>query len=340
MQTPLDISLSSPSPLQVTIYDASQAARWNTFVATAKNATFILDRRYMDYHSARFNDCSVMIFRKNELVALFPAHGHGTEVSSHHGLTYGGLLLQADAKLNDVRDYFDALFQHFKALGFTTLIYKQIPSFYCRLPSFEEEYWLHLSRAEIIRKDIGFVVEQRHRLAFQTRRTRGAQKAQRLGMTVQRSFDFTYYWKEILEPNLLERHGSKPVHSLDKIRLLAERFPDCIRLYLAYLDQTPVAGVLIYVVEPFAAHTQYISAIPEGRMNGALDLVFENLLNSQFAHLPFFSFGTAQESEGLNQGLVEWKEGFGARAYPRNFYRIDLKNPLLGQGRLSELGRL
>ena len=46
-------------------YDSTtDRERWNQFVALSKQATFLLHRSYMDYHSDRFHDHSLMIFRK------------------------------------------------------------------------------------------------------------------------------------------------------------------------------------------------------------------------------------------------------------------------------------
>ena len=58
---------------EVRRYTAEQASEWNAFVAASKNGTFLFDRRYMDYHSDRFEDCSLMVYRKSELYALLPA---------------------------------------------------------------------------------------------------------------------------------------------------------------------------------------------------------------------------------------------------------------------------
>lgn len=69
---------------------------WNDFVYNSRNATFIHDRNFMDYHSDRFMDASVLMFDdKDQLLALFPATINGEVVSSHAGLTYGGWLLGA-----------------------------------------------------------------------------------------------------------------------------------------------------------------------------------------------------------------------------------------------------
>ena len=43
---------------------------WNEFVKHAKNATFLFHRDFMEYHSSRFQDFSLLIYRKNKLVAV------------------------------------------------------------------------------------------------------------------------------------------------------------------------------------------------------------------------------------------------------------------------------
>ena len=34
---------------------------WDSFVRLSKNGTFLFERGFMDYHSDRFDDCSLMI---------------------------------------------------------------------------------------------------------------------------------------------------------------------------------------------------------------------------------------------------------------------------------------
>lgn len=51
-------------------YTADQKAIWNQFVLNSKNGTFLFDRNYMDYHSDRFEDYSLMIYRKGKLYSL------------------------------------------------------------------------------------------------------------------------------------------------------------------------------------------------------------------------------------------------------------------------------
>ena len=71
-------------------YSPERFDEWNNFVAASKNGTFLFDRRYMDYHSDRFSDFSLMFHdEKHRLVAVLPANAEGDVLQSHLGLTFG-----------------------------------------------------------------------------------------------------------------------------------------------------------------------------------------------------------------------------------------------------------
>jgi hypothetical protein len=71
-------------------------------VSKAQNATFLHHRNFMDYHSDRFSDASVMVFKANKLIAVLPANYNEDVVYSHQGLSYGGLIIQSGSKLESV----------------------------------------------------------------------------------------------------------------------------------------------------------------------------------------------------------------------------------------------
>ena len=91
-------------------YTPDKADIWNRFVAEAKNGTFLFDRNYMDYHSDRFNDHSLMFYEKNRLLAVLPGHISGDGYFTHKGLTYGGLLYHVCKARMVARDYSTNIF--------------------------------------------------------------------------------------------------------------------------------------------------------------------------------------------------------------------------------------
>jgi hypothetical protein len=63
-------------------YEDCDYELWNTFVSAAKNATFLFQRDFMEYHKDRFEDFSLLIFDKVKLVAVLPANRVGNKAYS------------------------------------------------------------------------------------------------------------------------------------------------------------------------------------------------------------------------------------------------------------------
>lgn len=78
--------------IEVRPYEKKFLEQWNVFVRESKTPMFLFDRGFMEYHSDRFKDGSLMFFRNGVLVGIMPASIHGTQLRSHGGLTYGGVL--------------------------------------------------------------------------------------------------------------------------------------------------------------------------------------------------------------------------------------------------------
>lgn len=305
-------------------YDPTQKQAWNDFVQASKNGTFLFSRDYMDYHSDRFQDHSVIVRSADVILALLPANQIGDELHSHQGLTYGGLVVTESMTTPSMLEIFSSLLSFLASAGFRRLHYKTVPTIYHRLPAEEDRYALFLNGAELSRRDVLTVIPSGRRGSVQTRRRRGVAKAAKLGVVVAEASDWRPYWT-ILSDHLRGRYGVEPVHSIEEMDLLRGRFPENIRLFEARLGEEVLAGVVIFE-STMVAHVQYIAASERGRDTGALDHVFEHLIEEVFPTKPYFDFGISNEQQGryLNRGLIEQKEGFGGRALVHDFYAIDV----------------
>lgn len=310
---------------EITRYNDSLKETWDQIVSSAKNATFLLCRDFMDYHSERFEDHSLMVYYKGKPSAAIPICVKDNVAYSHLGLTYGGLILEKEEKLERVLHYFKAMLQYLHKNKVKNLIYKRVPSFYHSIPSGEDEYILFKLNSELIRRDTALVINQSCPPKIQERRKRSVKKGRKSKLNIVENGTLEDFWKEVLTPNLLERFGVEPVHSLKEITILKSRFPDSIFQANIYDEEDNIlAGTTIFLT-PKVAHAQYISGTDEGRRSGALDYLFHHLISETYAHVPYFDFGITNEEDGqkINKGLLSWKEGFGGRAYSHDFYSID-----------------
>jgi hypothetical protein len=318
----------NPPALTVGRYAPGRKSAWDAFVSTGKNATFLFLRDYMDYHSDRFKDHSLMISRGDELVAIMPANQTADNMLiSHQGLTYGGLVVPRAATVADVLECFHTTLRSLQALRIDRLLYKRIPTFYNTLPDDDVAYAMFLLEAQLYRRDIAIVVAQANRLPFQERRRRQIKKAIRANLRVTQDTSFRPYWERVLVPRLAQRYGIRPAHTVEEITLLASRFPENIKQFSVYSGDDILAGTTIYET-PTVAHAKYIAVTDTGRRLGALDLLVGWLVEEGYKAKAFFDFGICNENEGrtLNPGLLDWKEGFGGRAYAHDFYHILTQN--------------
>lgn len=311
--------------MEIRRYRREDKELWNSFVSKARNATFLFDRNYMDYHADRFDDNSFMFYHKGKLKAVLPANVAGDTLYSHQGLTYGGLLLDKKATIEDVLECFDSLNSWLRENGISKVVYKALPWIYQQYPSEEDLYALTWKcKAQLISRDIASSIVIDNKLKFAESRKSGIRKALSLNIEVGESNDVDGFW-HVLEDNLGNRYNAKPVHTASEMKLLMSRFPNNIKLYVAKMNGEIVGGTLIYVT-PQVVHTQYISASVEGKKHGALDLLFDYIINKVYANCRYFDFGKSTEQGGayLNEPLIFQKEGFGGRGVCYDWYQWEL----------------
>ena len=295
-------------------YTAADKDDWNAFVAESKNGTFLFDRNYMDYHHDRFDDNSLMFYANGKLYAMLPANRCGDCLCSHGGLTYGGLIMTNKATAAEVLTLFGELNAYLRGVGISKVRYKAIPWIYHHVPAEEDLYAIFkICDAQLVGRDISSTIIMANKPKWHHGRKYGITRCRKNGVIVQPSEDYAAFW-QILAGNLQARYGVRPVHTLDEMLLLKSRFSDKIKLYTAQLDGRMIAGKVLYLTGK-VLHTQYISSTPEGKHLGAVDALFDCILNKDYANYSIFDFGKSTEGDActLNESLIYQKEGFGGR---------------------------
>ena len=310
------------SSVTVTQFGALDKEAWDQFVLSSKNGTFLFLRDYMEYHSDRFQDHSLM-FRNSarELIALLPAHREDDCLASHRGLTYGGIISGESMGILQMHAVFEALRRYLLASGFNVLFYKTIPHIYHRLPAQEDLHALLANGARLLRRDVLTVLASEGRVPLHRDRRAGIARALRAGLRVERSHDFARFWG-ILEKVLGDKFGSKPTHAAQEIELLRSRFPENIRLHVCRDGDEVVAGEVLFDT-PRVVKLQYGCASAEGSRVGAQDLLISHIIE-EYRHRPFLDFGSSIASDGasLKAGLIGQKEGFGGRTVCHDSYEL------------------
>jgi hypothetical protein len=242
-------------------------------------------------------------------------------------LTYGGLVLQQKSKFQEVIGMMKTILQFLQNQHIISLQLKQLPTIYCDFPSDEMEYLSFILNAKLVRRDSLSVLDLKTDYNFSKDRKQAINRGVKSELIVKEENIFAAFWNEILIPNLVQKHNTHPVHNLNEITYLKSKFPSNIRQFNVYLGDELVAGTTIFESE-FVAHSQYISGNSNKNELGSLDFLHNTLISYTFKDKKYFDFGISNENQGknINEGLLYWKESFGARTIVQNFYEIETKN--------------
>lgn len=304
---------------------------WDTFVRKSRNSTFLFMRNYMDYHADRFQDASLMAFRKGRLSAILPANIVNSTLHSHQGLSYGGWILpESGLDCADLIALWGKWIDFCINNGIEKIIYKPLPDIYHRMPSEEDRYLLFLSGASLDRTDISSTINLACNPGLNKLRKRNlAHSSSDLEIKCVsgvKDISLIRDFHEMLSACLRERHHTEPVHSLGELSNLMEKFPENIKLCLAYIGGKVNAGICMYIT-PVCHHSQYIATTPEGREKNLLTPLFDHVIKaSATGGARFFDFGISTEAEGriLNAGLNRQKTSFGASGSIYTRWTIDV----------------
>ncbi|WP_333879142.1 GNAT family N-acetyltransferase, partial [Flavobacterium sp.] len=307
----------------VRLYSSNDFVLWNAFVSEAKNATFLFHRDFMEYHADRFEDHSLMVFAADDLVSVIPAHRVGNRVFSHAGLTYGGFVFNAKIKLGEVIAVAQSVLAFLHQQQIESLQIKMVPIIYHTFFAEEMAYALFLAKAQLIRRDCLSVIDLQKPFAITKTRRESIRRGEKNRLVIKEELELDLFWNEILIPNLQRKHGAQPVHTAAEIRQLQHRFPENIRHFNVYYDGKIVAGTTVFVTDT-VAHPQYISGNTQKNELGSLDFLYHHLITEVFPDKTYFDFGPSHEENGqkINEGILFWKESFGAKTTVQDFYEV------------------
>lgn len=288
----------------------------------------------MDYHSSRYDDCSLLAYRNGKLAALLPANIRNGRLISHEGLTYGGWCLPGKGlDCSELTLLWSTWLSWCESSGIGEVIYKPLPSVYQSMPSEEDRYLLFRSGAKLIRSDISSAINLLHNPGFNTLQKRHIAHAPadlRVSSFSATDFKVIQAFHSMLADCLRERHDTAPVHSIEELRILAERFPENIVFWIGTQNDSYQCGICIYLTRN-CAHAQYIATTPQGREQNLLAPLVREIINFYTEKgVEYLDFGISTEDDGwkLNDGLNRQKTSYGASGVAYDRWLISVSDAL------------
>lgn len=320
-------------------YTEEQEKDWDRFILEkSMNGTFLQTRKFINYHpKERFKDCSIIIKKGNEIVAVVLAceiedEGERT-FFAHKGSTFGGITIATTVySASAINEIMDGMESFIKEAGYEKIYIKMVPEIYQNKDTNLLDYFLYKNGYFCYNELNYYLKLERYREDVVSQFTSNKRRDYRYSLKNGLEFrelttkeEIAEYYQVLLMN--LEKLGLKAVHSLEDLYdLKFNRFDERIEFYGVYKEDILIAGSMLFYFNNDIVHTQYLSS-DENYLNlFSMDFLICNLIQLAVDRgYKIFTFGICTEDQGryLNLGLSRFKEGFGTdfcinRSYEKN----------------------
>ena len=282
---------------------------WNSFIDASTNGTFLFHRDFMEYHSDRFLDASLLVYDDNTLVCCVPANKAQDVFYSHQGLTYGGFVVLEETP--DLSEIVEVVLDYLGSQNYAQIIFNMQLSFYNTFASSTRDL-LEKSRFTVSRELCNMQSRLDEPIKISNKKTAGYRNGKFDDLVLRVEQNYEGFWNEVLTPQLKTKHNAKPVHTLAEIKLLANRFPKNIQQYNVYRGKELLAGVTFFLHNTIAK-SQYAAIAPAGMTLSAMDFLYiEAMQDLTDAGYEILDYGPVNERDGsINRGVQRFKEELG-----------------------------
>lgn len=313
---------------------------WERFVADSNNGTLFHSLRFLSYHPAeRFHEHHLVFTKRGRVVALLPATRQDEETGpalvSHPGASYGGFVVRPDLRFDDATALVSALVESATQAGFTRIDLTLTPTVYMKHPHQAVEFALFSAGFRYRKRELTNVVslDCAPDEVFQrfTNKTRGhLRQALRFGLRVVWADDPQDDALAVLYRMLLDNRRQlgltpPPAHTLDELIRIRTLMPGRLTLGLTYLDDDPIASVLLFNCNPRAVLTFYICHERSYRHHHPVHLLLYDLLcRATRQGYRIIDFGLSTVNMAPLRSLIQFKESFLAQGFFRETFELKL----------------
>jgi hypothetical protein len=297
----------------IVTYTETFFEEWDKFVETSVNGTIYQTRRFLCYHDKKkFEDTSILIYKKKELVCVLPCCKNGDKYFSHKGATYGGPAFSEKVyNVLDLNDIITLIFQHYN----NNIEFRIANAIY---NSNNNDILLYfLGRNLCIYPELAWYIDVNYDIVENIKNNRNKQILRKMLTDEKiecRKFeddaDYIDFYN-MLSKNLYDKHKTCPTHTMYefinfKNILLKEQ-----ALYLLKKNGTLYGGVYVIKTNKKCWYTFYIAKNYDIKNNMSIVYLMKQIQSdAKNEKVYYVDYGITTENcgETLNIGLSEFKE--------------------------------
>lgn len=307
--------------LEISTYREEHENDWDAFVEQSNNGTLFHLQRFLAYHDDKHKKYNHgLIFRSNgKIVSVLPG---GAELDvlpkffkSPYGASYGGFVIPDKFNLHHAYALVECFIKYAKEQCIDNIQITMPPLFYYKKPHEYLDYALLKHGFKYEPTELTYIVpaiEDPFTL-FNKKSRNATKKAVKSGIKTCESYALKTFY-HILCENKRERHNAFPTHTLEELLWLREHLPNKLRLFMAFLKDEPIAGVLSFVTNKRVILTFYIAHRQKYQEYRPVNLLLHDVIKFAYIHgYKYVDLGTtARLTDGDNWNSYLLKESVSA----------------------------
>ena len=316
--------------IKVTKFIHENTTVWDKFINSSNNGTLFHYREFLNYHeNVEFEDHSLLFYNGNKLIAVLPAVIKNNILSSHPGISFGGVIHKKHLSFANAQSIISALIEYAKQISCKQIQITLPPTCYSKINSDYIEFCLlqlnfqyaHIELSNILKLDADFnMVYEKYKPSAR----QAVRKAERSNVFINKSTNLTDFYT-LLSNNLSLRHNVSPTHTLSELEKLIMLFPNQINLFTANLNDEMIAGVINFICNKNTILAFYISHNNHFQNMRPLNMLFTNIFKWAIDNgYQYYDFGLFTLSGKPNLSLARFKESFGTSGAFRKTMFVEL----------------
>lgn len=311
-------------------YRLEDAHAWKAFLRVSNNGTLFHDLDFLAYHSPGKYDYRHLIAQRGmHIEAVIPGALSAEGIfDSLAGASFGGPAVKKSMSVEVCIDLMEAFQRYCKAAGWRGIEITLPPPVYNSEPDQTIEFALHLRGFQLVHRSMPLLIpldrqqgDHYQRLFRQSQRSYVRACRQKGVVVTETGIGGLREFLELREETYV-RLEALPTHTSEEIERLFNRIPARLRIWLAKLEETAIASVLLFVLNHHICTTFYICDRASHREFHGVTVLFAEVMDVLARRgFRYLDLGPSASSIHFNQGVVSFKESLGARAFCRDRWR-------------------
>jgi hypothetical protein len=314
--------------IEVVPYAADKATEWDAFVDHSNNGTLFHRQSFLAYHApGRFNFQHLMFYVDGKLAAVLPGAVTGEMYKSPAGASFGGLVVEKYLSIETADQLVKACIRwcadhRIKEIYLT-------PPMQVYHETFDEvvDYALHynhfLAISALYSSVIDFTrIHDKQDLSQNTRHK--VNTAINKGVRIEERNDFDLFYPIMLKNK--SKFEAVPTHTLAELKALDQLVPGHLKLFMAYHEDVPIAGQLLFVANKTCVLNFYTMHLYEYRNLFSVNYLIEHAIRWCNAQgFKYYDYGVSADTFSIDPmepswSLIQFKESMRACGCQRKTY--------------------